>query len=171
MKTYTIKLEDKAAFLNRLQKAGYSVASNDIVDDELNGTFTLTSNSPEQDVAIKTILKQSPSINDVNKNKMDNNKKSIKKDELKEMIRQELQGVLQEKKKVKDAEKKEKLDENEEIPMGESLSNVEGLVAGLIGLGIPITALAVSFIKSAIKKGGAVAAEELRNAIDQSKGE
>ena len=37
------------------------------------------------------------------------------KDELKEMVRQELQAVLAEKKKVKDEDKKEKLDETETL--------------------------------------------------------
>lgn len=170
MKTYTVKLEDKAVLLNRLEKAGYPVSSLNIKDNELEGTFNITVDSPEQEQALKVILKQSPSINDIKETKMDNknNKKSLKKDELKEMIRQELQGVLAEKKKVKDADKKEQLDETEQID--ESLTGVESLLAALFGLGVPVGLLVAQFVKVALKKGGSAAAEEFKKAIDQSKG-
>lgn len=63
MKTYTIKLEDKAAFLNRLEKAGIPADSYDIVDNKFEGYFEFTTNDPVADSMVKTILKQSPKIN------------------------------------------------------------------------------------------------------------
>ena len=39
MSTYKIKLEDKAAFINRLDKLGVEVDSYEIVDDKLKGYF------------------------------------------------------------------------------------------------------------------------------------
>ena len=63
MKTYKIKLEDKAAFLNRLEKVGVKVDSYEIVDDKLKGYFEFTTTDPVTDNIVKTILKQSPKIN------------------------------------------------------------------------------------------------------------
>ena len=63
MKTYKIKLEDKAAFLNRLDKVGVKVDSYEINDDKLKGYFTFTATDPVTDNIVKTILKQSPKIN------------------------------------------------------------------------------------------------------------
>lgn len=62
MKTYKIKLEDKAAFLNRLEKVGVKVDSYEIVDDKLEGYFEFTATDPVTDNMVKTILKQSPKI-------------------------------------------------------------------------------------------------------------
>jgi hypothetical protein len=83
---------------------------------------------------------------------MENNKKKMTKDQLKEMVRQELQAVLAEKKKVKDEEKKAKLDENEELnemdlgAMGEIL----GIAAGVAGIGLG--SAAILKLQDAIKK-------------------
>jgi hypothetical protein len=65
------------------------------------------------------------------------NKKKMTKDELKEMVRQELQAVLAEKKKA--AEDKDKLDEAtlEESPAAEILS----ILAGVAGLGLGSAAI------------------------------
>lgn len=63
MKTYKIKLEDKAAFLNRLEKVGIPAESYDIIDDKLQGYFEFTTTDPVTDNMVKTILKQSPKIN------------------------------------------------------------------------------------------------------------
>ena len=71
MKTYKIKLEDKAAFLNRLDKAGIPADSYDIVDNKFEGYFEFTTDDPVTDNMVKAILKQSPKI-----------------DQLKEMLRQ-----------------------------------------------------------------------------------
>lgn len=61
-KTYKIQSSDKAAFLNRLEKAGINVNTSEIVDDKLDGTFKITFHSDEDLEKVKTILKQSPKI-------------------------------------------------------------------------------------------------------------
>ena len=63
MSTYKIKLEDKAAFINRLDKLGVEVDSYEIVDDKLKGYFIFNTSDPVTDNIIKTVLKQSPKIN------------------------------------------------------------------------------------------------------------
>ena len=65
MKTYKIKLEDKAAFLNRLDKVGVKVGTYEIVDNELEGYFEFTSTDPVIDNIVKGILKQSPKIDQI----------------------------------------------------------------------------------------------------------
>jgi hypothetical protein len=77
MKTYKIKLEDKAAFLNRLEKVGVKVDSYEIMDDKLKGYFEFTTTDPVTDNIVKTILKQSPKINQL-------------KELLRKMVREEL---------------------------------------------------------------------------------
>ena len=62
-KTYNIKLEDKAAFLNRLEKAGIQADSYDVVDNKFEGYFEFTTSDPVTDKMVGTILKQSPKIN------------------------------------------------------------------------------------------------------------
>ena len=64
-KTYTIKLEDKAAFLNRLEKAGVNVNTSEIKDNKLEGTFSIIFSNPNDLENVKTILKQSPKINQI----------------------------------------------------------------------------------------------------------
>ena len=103
MATFKIKLEDKAAFLNRMEKAGVELNTNQTVDNKLEGYFEVIIDEPKQLEAANLIIKQSPKINTI---KEMENKKKMTKDELKEMVRQELQGVL--------AEKKKAIDENEE---------------------------------------------------------
>ena len=61
-KTYKIKLEDKAAFLNRLEKAGVNVDSYRITDNKFKGYFEITFVGPENINKAKTILRQSPKI-------------------------------------------------------------------------------------------------------------
>lgn len=63
MKTYKIKLEDKAAFLNRLDKAGIPADSYDVTDNKFEGYFEFVTTDPVTDNMVKTILKQSPKIN------------------------------------------------------------------------------------------------------------
>ena len=65
MKTYKIKLEDKAAFLNRLERVGVKVDSYEITDDKLKGYFEFTATDPVTDNMVKTILKQSSKINQI----------------------------------------------------------------------------------------------------------
>ena len=135
MATFKIKLEDKAAFLNRMEKQGVGLDSTQIVDDKLKGYFEVTIEEPKQLQVAKGILKQSPKINTIKE--MENNKKKMTKDELKEMVRQELQAVLAEKKKAD--EDKDKLDEAtlEESPAAEILS----ILAGVAGLGLGSAAI------------------------------
>jgi len=111
MATFKVKLEDKAAFLNRMEKAGVELNTNQAVDNKLEGFFEVTIDEPKQLEAAELIIKQSPKINIINKME---NKKKMTKDELKEMVRQELQGVL--------AEKKKAIDENEETKGEEKLT-------------------------------------------------
>ena len=134
MAIFKIKLEDKAAFLNQMEKAGAELNTNQMVDNEFKGYFEVTIDEPKQLQIAKGILKQSPKINTIKE--MENNKKKMTKDELKEMVRQELQAVLAEKKKVKG---EEKLDEAvlEESPAAEILS----ILAGVAGLGLGSAAI------------------------------
>ena len=97
---FKIKLEDKAALLNRMEKSGDEISSNQIKDNKAEGYFELTVNNPKQLEIVKSILNKSPKINTIKEMK-----KSLTKSELKEMIRQE----LNEKKKIED--KKKKMDE------------------------------------------------------------
>ena len=126
-----IKLEDKAAFLNRMEKQGQAIDSEDIKDNKLKGYFEVIITNPEQEKVAKDILKQSPKINTIKEMK-----KSLTKSELKEMIRQE----LNEKKKIED--KKKKLDE---VTGGLDDPNFIAGVATLLGVG---TAVLVPFIKA-----------------------
>jgi len=80
---------------------------------------------------------QSPKINTIKE--MENNKKKMTKDELKEMVRQELQAVLAEKKKA--TEDKEKLDENEEILEESPAAEILSILAGVAGLGLGSAAI------------------------------
>jgi hypothetical protein len=78
-KHYKIKLEDKAAFLNKIERVGVKVDSFDIKDNKLDNTFEFDVTDP---IAIKTInqvLSQSPKIDSV-------------KEHLKNMIREELKA-------------------------------------------------------------------------------
>ena len=137
MATFKIKLEDKAAFLNRMEKQGVGLDSTQIVDDKLKGYFEVTIEEPKQLQVAKGILKQSPKINTIKE--MENNKKKMTKDELKEMVRQELQAVLAEKKKA--TEDKEKLDENEEILEESPAAEILSVLAGVAGLGLGSAAI------------------------------
>ena len=134
MSVFKIKLEDKAAFLNQMEKAGAELNTNQTVDNKLKGYFEVTIDKPKQLEIAKSILKQSPKINTI---KEMENKKKMTKDELKEMVRQELQAVLAEKKKAD--EDKDKLDEAtlEESPAAEILS----ILAGVAGLGLGSAAI------------------------------
>ena len=145
MSVFKIKLEDKAAFLNRMEKAGVELNTNQMVDNKLEGYFEVTIDEPKQLEVATSILKQSPKINTI---KEMENKKKMTKDELKEMVRQELQAVLAEKKKVKDEEKKEKLDESEELD--ESLfMDALPILATILGVGGSIGVALVKDLKNA----------------------
>jgi hypothetical protein len=79
MKHYKIKLEDKAAFLNKIEKVGVTVDSFDIIDNKLDDTFEFSVEDPGTIEVINTILRQSPKINQM-------------KEQLKAMIREELKA-------------------------------------------------------------------------------
>ena len=63
MKHYKIKLEDKAAFINKVEKVGVVVDSFDIKDNKLDDTFEFSVEDPGTIETIDAILKQSPKIN------------------------------------------------------------------------------------------------------------
>jgi hypothetical protein len=88
MSDYKIKLEDKAAFLNRLEKQDIAVDSFDIKDNKLKGYFEFTVDDPQANEIIKTILKQSPKINKINEMQ-----KKITKGQLAQIIREELDAA------------------------------------------------------------------------------
>jgi flagellar hook-basal body complex protein FliE len=143
MSVFKIKLEDKAAFLNQMEKAGVELNTNQMVDNKLKGYFEATIDEPKQLEIAKSILKQSPKINTI---KEMENKKKMTKDELKEMVRQQLQAVLSEKKKAD--EDKEKLDESEELD--ESLfMDALPILATILGVGGSIGVALVKDLKNA----------------------
>lgn len=102
VKIFKIKSEDKAALLNRLEKLGVHIDSNNVQDkSKLEGGqvvkwFEVTVENPETEETINSVINQSPTINTIND--MEQNKTKMTKDELKEMVRQELQAVLAERK-------------------------------------------------------------------------
>jgi cell division protein FtsX len=65
-KTYNIKLEDKAAFINKAERMGMKIDTFDIKDNKINDTFSITLNTPQDVEIVKAVLKSSPKINDVN---------------------------------------------------------------------------------------------------------
>jgi len=77
MSLYKVKIEDKAAFLNRLEKLDVPVNSNKIKDNKLEGYFEVELTDPEQIKVAKTFLKAPPKVNDL----------PAKKNNLKEMLR------------------------------------------------------------------------------------
>ena len=79
MKHYKIKLEDKAAFINKVEKVGVTIDSFDIIDNKLDDTFEFSVEDPGTIEVINTILRQSPKINQI-------------KEQLKAMIREELKS-------------------------------------------------------------------------------
>jgi hypothetical protein len=145
MATFKIKLEDKAAFLNRMEKAGVALDTDQAVDNKLEGYFEVIVDEPKQLEAVQTILKQSPKINTINEMET---KKKLTKSGLKEMVRQELQAVLAEKKKVKDEDKKEKMDESEEVSEN-LMADAAPILATLLGVGGSLAAAIISDLRKA----------------------
>jgi acetoin utilization deacetylase AcuC-like enzyme len=105
--TFKIKSEDKAAFLNRMEKQGETISSRQIKDNDLEHYFEVEITDPKQLEIAKAILKKSPKINTLTEME----KKKLTKDALKEMVRQELQASLLEKKKMKDEKEKKMMNE------------------------------------------------------------
>jgi hypothetical protein len=78
-KHYKIKLEDKAAFLNKIERVGVKVDSFDIKNNKLDNTFEFDVTDPITIKTINQVLSQSPKIDSV-------------KEHLKNMIREELKA-------------------------------------------------------------------------------
>ena len=147
MATFKIALEDKAAFLNRMEKAGVALDTDQAVDNKLEGYFEVIVDEPKQLEAVQTILKQSPKINTI---KEMETKKKLTKSELKEMVRQELQGVLAEKKKAKaEKEEKEKMNEAIDPAMMDAIQALGGFSA-LVGSAFGLVKLGVAQAKKEI---------------------
>jgi hypothetical protein len=85
MNHYKIKLEDKAAFLNRLEKQDIQVDSYDITDNKYEGYFEIDINDESDNDIIKSMLNKSPKINTIKEMKQ-----QITKTQLKQIIREEL---------------------------------------------------------------------------------
>jgi hypothetical protein len=164
MKTYKIKLEDKAAFLNRLKETGVQANSYEIKDDTLKEphSFTITFSNPEDEKKAKTILKQSPKIN-----------------QLKEMktLREQLTVIVREELAKAKAAKKQKLDELS--PEFISAAQGVGAVAGVFATAAAIVKAGMTKIKSDLKKENPGMSEEeiedragniLKGSVDQTLG-
>ncbi len=148
MSDYKIKLEDKAAFINRLDKQGIGVDSYEIVDDKLKGYFTFTTTDSVTDSIVKTILKQSPKINKLKE------MAKLTKSQLAEIIREELASMKKTKKKQID-----------EVSIGE-LWNMLSPAAIIAGTGLGAYKALMAGTKKEIKKqlekkGEKVSEEEL----------
>jgi hypothetical protein len=170
MATFKIKLEDKAAFLNRMEKQGESISSEQIKDNKLEDYFEVDIINPEQLEVAKVILKKSPKINTIKEMK-----KKLTKDQLKEMIRQELSGVISEKKKMKDADKKQKLDEmslggidlNQLLNMTDHELGV--FIAGvstILGVGSLLGGAFIKDFRNKIKSGEIKSKEDVIDAVE-----
>jgi hypothetical protein len=120
MSTYNIKLEDKAAFINRLDKLGIGVDSYEIKDDKLKGTFEFTVDDPAVDSMVKAILKQSPKINRI---KEMENKKKLTKEQLTKIVREELANT-----------KSKKLNEVDLTPFIPLIGPLAGAIAGWLAI-------------------------------------
>jgi len=57
MKTYKIKLEDKAALINALKSINIGVGSYSIIDDLAKNSFEITFTNPQDEDAAKDILR------------------------------------------------------------------------------------------------------------------
>jgi len=156
MATFKIKLGDKAAFLNRMEKQGETISSEQIKDNKLEDYFEVDIVDPKQLEIAKTILKQSPKINIIKEMK-----KSLTKNQLKEMIRQELSGVLAEKKKMKDEDKKEKL--NEDVTTGAEMAAKELMGAIAKGDTFAIGVALVTAVAGLVLAG--VNADKIKNTL------
>jgi len=178
MSNYKIKLEDKAAFINRLDKQGIGVDSYEIIDNKLKGYFEFTTNDDVTDNIVKTILKQSPKINQL--------KEMVKltKGQLAEIIREELATMKKEKsKKPMKKPMKEYMGGQETLidlgawvlenypaiakNLGETAAQIGGNLVGIATVGsLALTGAIgtlVSKVRSAMKKakGGATAMSEV----------
>jgi len=81
-KIYNIKMEDKAAFINKAEKMGFQIDSFDIKDNKITNTFSITVYTPQDVEVVKAVLKSSPDINDI-------------KEVIKRVIQEEIQKHLE----------------------------------------------------------------------------
>jgi len=159
--TFKIKSEDKAAFLNRMEEQGEGISSKQIKDNKLESYFEVEINNPQQLEIAKAILKKSPKINTLTEME----KKKLTKDALKEMVRQELQGVLAEKKKMKG----DKEMANEAMIPGVDDNLVAGLAA-LIGVGTPLVISLIQGLKGKSKEEKAAFIRKASSDVEKAKG-
>lgn len=82
MKLYTIKLEDKAAVLNRLKAAKINVPSYKIHNDTVDKTFNISVEDPIIQATFEKLLSSSPRIDVISKKDL--------KEILRKMVRREL---------------------------------------------------------------------------------
>lgn len=68
MKTYKIKSEDKAAFLNRMEKLKSPIDTTQIKDLPIDSAFEVTIEDTEQLELVKKVLSQAPKINVLKEN-------------------------------------------------------------------------------------------------------
>jgi len=158
---FKIKSEDKAAFLNRMEKQGKAIGSEQIKDNKLEHYFEVETNNPEQLETIKAILKKSPKINTLKE--MEN--KKLTKNDVKEMVRQELQTALLEKKKMKGGKEME----NEAMIPGVDDNLIAGL-ATLIGVGTPLVISLIKGLKGKSKEEKAAFISKASSDIERAKG-
>jgi len=158
---FKIKSEDKAAFLNRMEKQGKAIGSEQIKDNKLEHYFEVETNNPEQLETIKAILKKSPKINTLKE--MEN--KKLTKNDLKEMVRQELQTALLEKKKMKGGKEME----NEAMIPGVD-DNLIAVLATLIGVGTPLVISLIKGLKGKSKEEKAAFISKASSDIERAKG-
>lgn len=165
MATFKIELRDKAAFLNRLEKQGNPISSDQIKDNKLEGYFEVTILNPEQLEAVKAILKQSPKINTIKEMKQ-----TLTRESLKEMVRQELRSVLAEKKEMElKKKKKEKLDENEDY-LDENVdpNTLLNIFAGIVAVAGPAAGLYIRKKAKDIARETGVSEEEVLQKISNA---
>lgn len=67
-KTFKIKSEDKAAFINRLEKLGIAIDTYKIIDDKLNNSFSIEFTDPKVINTINQVLKKSSKIDQIKEN-------------------------------------------------------------------------------------------------------
>ena len=70
MKSYVIKLEDKAAFTNICMSKGIEFKEGDFKTDKVNDTFSFEVIDDEKEKDIDDILKQHPDIEVLKRSKM-----------------------------------------------------------------------------------------------------
>ena len=70
MKSYVIKLEDKAAFTNICASKGIEFKEDDFTTDKVNDTFSFEIIDDEKEKTVDDILKQHPNIEVLKRSKM-----------------------------------------------------------------------------------------------------